>query len=105
MDTNDAVDALRQKYGLKSPTVPTTTAAAAPVQARQPSSTDVFERNSNRVSTTQQKELAMKASILMGQFGNKINREQAEFVLSENGNDIKKSIRSIKVRTTDNESL
>ena len=59
---------------------------------------DIFARKPTRSSLTDQKMVDAKAQILVNQFSNTITKEQASFVLSENNMDVKKAIKSIKVR-------
>ena len=101
MASDDAVNLLRQKYGL-APTkqvIGTSTVASnsRPAIVANGTEKDIFARKPNRSSLTDQKLIDAKAQILVNQFSNTITKEQASFVLSENNMDVKKAIKSIKV--------
>ena len=105
MASDDAVNLLRQKYGLaptKKVTETQATASSRPVGGTSVNSNgiekDIFARKPTRSSLTDQKMVDAKAQILVNQFSNTITKEQASFVLSENNMDVKKAIKSIKVR-------
>ena len=105
MASDDAVNLLRQKYGLaptKKVTETQVTASPRPVGGNSVNSNgiekDIFARKPTRSSLTDQKMVDAKAQILVNQFSNTITKEQASFVLSENNMDVKKAIKSIKVR-------
>ena len=101
MASDDAVNLLRQKYGLaptkKVTETSTTTSNSRPTAVSNGTEIDIFARKPNRSSLTDQKMIDAKAQILVNQFGNTITKEQASFVLSENNMDVKKAIKSIKV--------
>ena len=101
MASDDAVNLLRQKYGL-APTkqvieTPTVSSNSRPAIVANGTEKDIFARKPNRSSLTDQKLIDAKAQILVNQFSNTITKEQASFVLSENNMDVKKAIKSIKV--------
>ena len=104
MASDDAVNLLRQKYGLAPTKKVTETASpnSRPVPKSSVNSNgiekDIFARKPTRSSLTDQKMVDAKAQILVNQFSNTITKEQASFVLSENNMDVKKAIKSIKVR-------
>ena len=105
MASDDAVNLLRQKYGLaptKKVTETQVTASPRPVGGNSVNSNgiekDIFARKPTRSSLTDQKMVDAKAQILVNQFSKTITKEQASFVLSENNMDVKKAIKSIKVR-------
>jgi len=106
MASDDAVNLLRQKYGLAPTKKATETASpnSRPVPKSSVNSNgiekDIFARKPTRSSLTDQKMVDAKAQILVNQFSNTITKEQASFVLSENNMDVKKAIKSIKVRST-----
>ena len=106
MASDDAVNLLRQKYGL----APTKKASETPSPNSRPLpknsvnsngiEKDIFARKPARSSLTDQKMVDAKSQILVNQFSNTITKEQASFVLSENNMDVKKAIKSIKVHST-----
>ena len=106
MASDDAVNLLRQKYGLAPTKKATETASpnSRPVPKSSVNSNgvekDIFARKPTKSSLTDQKMVDTKAQILVNQFSNTITKEQASFVLSENNMDVKKAIKSIKVRST-----
>ena len=73
MDSSDAVAALRQKYLLKN------------------ASTAVTSGNDDKF-------VANQVKFIVSSFNNTISKYEAEVALKTNDNDVKKSIRSIKVR-------